>query len=148
MPKYTFVCQGCNVRFDRNLKMAEHQDHPCPACRKPAPRFWDGQGFGFDFAETPGTRKANSGVTKHDYPTADQAVGMSATARWQEVEAREEVKRKVRQGGKTTGLIRKHGPDNQYIEYEAMTPGKWEARKQLVKEAEKVQKAVEEVTAK
>lgn len=141
MPKYQFSCQECNVRFDRNLKMGEHATHPCPSCKELAPRVWDGQGFGFDFAATSGTAQANSGVTKHDYPTADIGVGMSAEARWKEIQAREEVKRKVRQGGKSSGLIRKHGPDNTFIEYEAMTPERKEARKRLAEEAKRVEKA-------
>jgi len=136
MPKFTFSCIECQVRFERNLKMGEHSTHTCPSCKGQAPRLWDGQGFGFDFATTPGTAQANSGVTKHDYPTADVAVGMSAEARWQEIQDREQVKRKVRQGGKTNGLIRKHAPDNTYVEYEAMTPERKEARIRLTEEAD------------
>lgn len=141
MPKYGFSCLECNVRFDRNLKMGEHSTHPCPSCKELAPRVWDGQGFGFDFAVTSGTAQANSGVTKHDYPTDDIAVGMQASARWQEIHAREEVKRRVRQGGKSTGLIRKHAKDNTFIEYEAMTPERKEARIRLFDEAKRAEKA-------
>lgn len=143
MPKYVFECQECKLRFDRNLKIGENAVHPCPGCKEAAPRVWDGQGFGFDFAPTPGTLNGNSGVTKHDYPTADQAVGQSASLRWQEIEAREEVKQKVRQGGGSKGLVRKHALDNSYIEYEAVTPERNEARKKLIQEVKQVEKAVE-----
>jgi putative FmdB family regulatory protein len=144
MPKYKFSCLECNVRFDRNLKMGEHPTHVCPSCKEIAPRVWDGQGFGFDFATTSGTAEANSGVTKHDYPTDDIAVGMQASARWQEIHAREELKRQVRLGGKSQGLIRKHAPDRTFIEYEAMTPERKEARKRLAEEAKRVAKAAAE----
>jgi len=144
VPRYTFECQNCSVRFDRNLKMGEHATYTCPSCKEAAPRLWDGQGFGFDFAVTEGTQKANSGVTKHDYPTADIAVGMSADTRWQEIQAREEVKREVRQGGQTAGLVRKHGPSNTYIEYEAVTSERNEARKRLIEDVKRVRKAVGE----
>ena len=50
--------------------------------------------------------------------------------------ALKQVKRKVRQGGKTNGLIRKHAPDNTYVEYEAMTPERKEARIRLTEEAD------------
>jgi hypothetical protein len=80
-------------------------------------------------------------VTKHDYPTDDIAVGMQANARWEEIHAREEIKRKVRVGGKSQGLIRKHASDNTYIEYEAMTPERKEARKRLAEDAKRVEKA-------
>jgi len=141
VPKYSFECQECNVRFERNLKMEEHTTHPCPSCKELAPRLWDGQGFGFGFAPTAGTQIANSGVTKHDYPTADVAIGMSAETRWQEISAREEVKRKVRQEVGATPLIRRHAKDNTYIEYEAMTSEKREARKRLKEAVQQVEKA-------
>lgn len=142
MPKYTFTCEECNVRFDRNLKMGDHPTHPCPACKDPAPRLWDGQGFGFEFSDGAGTPNGNSGVAKHDYPTADIAVGRSASARWREIDAREGVKRQVRKGGKTNGLIRKDSRDGAFIDYEAMTPATLEARKELVDKADAVKKAV------
>jgi hypothetical protein len=80
-------------------------------------------------------------VTKHDYPTADIAVGMSADTRWQEIQARETVKRQVRKGGQANALIRKHAPDNTFIEYEAVTPERNEARKRLIAAAKRVEKA-------
>lgn len=144
MPKYSFECQSCNVRFTRNLKMGVHGTHECPSCKDEAPRIWDGQGFGFDFAQTEGTKNANSGVSKHDYPTADVAVGMSADVRWKEIQAREEVKRKVRQGGQRLALSRKDAPDHTYIDYSAVTPEQNEARKGLIEEAKRVEKVVQD----
>lgn len=123
--------------------MGEHSTHECPSCKEAAPRLWDGQGFGFDFAQTSGTHIANSGVTKHDYPTADIAVGMSADARWQEITAREEVKRKVRQTTKKVALVRKDAPDHSYIDYESVTPERNEARKRLIEEAKQVEATVQ-----
>lgn len=133
MPKFTFECEFCATRFSRTLKMGVHKTHPCPSCKAPAARFWPGQGFGFDFAATEGTSSGNSGVAKHDYPTADQAVGRSADSRWQEMAARGEVKDKVREVGGSRALIRRTGKDS--IEYEAGTDATIARRKALVKEA-------------
>jgi len=104
MPQYTFSCL-CGVQFTRTLKAGNHSMHVCPDCGEEAPRQWDGQGFGFDF--TPGSTPGNSGVTKHDSPTADQAVGRSAEARWEEYDEREKVKEKVREVGGTRALRRR-----------------------------------------
>lgn len=134
MPKYTFECSTCNTQFERTLKMGEHPTHPCPACQGPAPRVWMGQGFGFDFAASQKAPPANTGVTKHDYPTADQAVGSSADARWAEYNAREQVKGEVREVGGNRALIRKNGEG--FVEYRAGSQNLIEARKKLVKEAD------------
>ena len=137
MPKYTFQCT-CGVKFDRNLKMGEHKKHPCPDCSKPAPRKWAGQGFGFGFA--PGKTPGNSGVTKDDYPTADHLVGRSAEVRWSEIESRNEVKARVREGGGTHALIRRHGGEKgqTYTEYTAMSKDGLKVRKAIGKAADKV----------
>ena len=134
MPKYTFECPACEVQFERTLKMDEHPTHPCPSCRGQAPRVWMGQGFGFDFAAPANAAPANTGVAKHDYPTADQAVGSSADARWGEYNAREKVKGEVRKVGGNRALIRRNGQN--YVEYEAGTSNLLDARKKLVKEAD------------
>lgn len=134
MPKFAFECGACQVQFERTLKMGEHVDHPCPACQQPAPRLWMGQGFAFDFAAPVASAPANTGVAKHDYPTADQAVGSSATSRWSEYTARAEVKDKVRTVGGHRALLRRNGQD--YVEYEAGTQKLLDTRKKLVKEAE------------
>jgi len=144
MPKYTFECPSCNVRFSRTLKMGVHSTHECPSCKDDAPRIWEGQGFGFDFATTEGTRNANSGVTKHDYPTADVAVGMSAEVRWKEIQEREALKRKVRQGGGRQALRRQDAPDHTYIDYSSVTPEQNTARKGLIEDAKRVEKAVQD----
>ena len=141
MPKYLFECQVCNVRFERTLKIGDHPTQTCPSCKDPAPRVWDGQGFGFGFAEGTGSQAGNSGVTKDDYPTADHAVGKSADARWAEINEREKVKRKVREVGGTTALVRNHAPDRSYIEYSSMTPEQIEGRRKLAADAQKATEA-------
>jgi hypothetical protein len=93
-----------------------------------------GQGFGFDFAASQTAAPANTGVTKHDYPTADQAVGSSADARWSEYHAREKIKTQVREVGANRALIRRNGED--YVEYQAGSSNLIDARKKLVKEAD------------
>jgi len=137
MPKYTFECSGCNVLFTRKLKMGEHPEHPCPSCGEMAPRQWEGESFGFDFQE--GANPGNSGVSKLDNPTADQAVGRDAEKRWGELHARDKVKQTVREKGGHRALIRTHGVENgkPYVEYEGGTDSLLEARKKLVKGAEK-----------
>jgi hypothetical protein len=95
--------------------MGEHPHHACPNCGAQAPRQWNGAKFGFDFAE--GKTPGNSGVSKDDYPTADQAVGKSAEARWAEYDERAKVKEKVREVGGHRALARTHGDGNRHIEY-------------------------------
>jgi putative FmdB family regulatory protein len=132
MPKYDFECPECNLQFTRALKMGEHPEHVCPNCGSMAPRQWNGNGFGFDFAE--GKTPGNSGVSKQDNPTADQAVGRSAEKRWAEYDEREKVKEKVREVGGHRALHRAHGPGNTHIEYTAAGEGVVKARKQLAGE--------------
>jgi len=114
MPKYSFEC-SCGLSFTRTLKMGEYPVQECPKCREAAPRVFEG--FGFAFAQGASQAPANSGVSKHDYPTADQAVGASADKRWAEYQDRERVKTQVREKGGSRALIRKHGAN--YIEYQA-----------------------------
>jgi putative FmdB family regulatory protein len=113
VPKFSFEC-SCGVNFTRTLKMGDHKTHECPQCKESAPRVFEG--FGFAFAQGGGA-PANSGVTKHDYPTDDYVVGSSADKRWAEYREREKVKAEVRKVGGNRALIRKNGAD--FIEYQA-----------------------------
>lgn len=130
MPKYEFECPGCEVKFERNLKVGEHTQHECPSCHDPAPLVVSG--FGFAFAEGTGAT-ANSGVHGQDYPTADQAVGRSASKRWDVIHAREKVKKAAREQGQTPALIRHTGKD--FIDYEPMSDQGRASRRKLAKEA-------------
>jgi hypothetical protein len=115
--------------------MGEHLTHACPKCKDQVPRFWDGQGFSFDFSEG-GKSPANSGVTKHDYPTADQAVGRSADKRWAEYREREKVKEEVRKKGGTRALNRTDSPEidgnRSYIQYTAIGEEALNSRREVV----------------
>jgi hypothetical protein len=73
-------------------------------------------------------------VGKQDYPTADQAVGISANKRWEEYHERDKVKAKVREVSGHRALNRTHGPGNQHIEYKAGGEPLVENRKKLAKE--------------
>jgi len=132
MPKYVFECQteGCNLRFERALKMGDHTSHECPNCHEVAPRVMEG--FAFGFKEEPG-KVGNSGVHKEDYPTADHAVGRDAEKRWEHYSARDQVKAKAREMGQTHALIRKTGQN--YVEYEPMSDAGREAHRNLTKTA-------------
>lgn len=132
MPKFTFQCTSCDLQFERTLKAGTHETHECPNCASPAPRYWPGQGFASQFQA--GATPGNSGVAKHDYPTADQAVGSDADKRWEEYHARDQVKNKVREVGGTRKLIRKN-VQGEGVDYQAMTEGQAQARKTLAKEA-------------
>lgn len=130
MPKYIFECQDCNIKFERNLKIGDHTTHECPKCKGDAPQVIDG--FAFGFADGKGD-PANSGVHKHDYPTADQAVGKDAEKRWATVHAREQVKAEARKQGGTEALIRHNDP--QHIDYEPMSDAGRKAHFGLAKRA-------------
>jgi putative FmdB family regulatory protein len=126
MPKFTFECE-CGSNFSRTLKMSEDNSaYACPSCGKSAPRLWEK--FGFNFAPG-GKAPANSGVTKHDYPTDDIVVGMDADKRWAEYRARERVKTKVREVGGNRALVRKNAKD--HIEYTAGTQETIDTRKKV-----------------
>lgn len=129
MPKFTFECHACLVEFSRTLKMGLHETHPCPECDDPAPRIFEG--FGFGFADSTTASPGNTGVSKNDYPTADQAVGSSADKRWEILQEREKVKSAVRSTSGERTLIRRNGQN--YVEYEAGSQNLVEGRKSLVR---------------
>lgn len=139
MPRFSFECE-CGIQFSKTLKMGAHEFHPCPDCYSDAKRLYEG--FGFGFAAPQGAAPGNTGVAKHDYPTADQAVGSSAEARWQEIQAREKVKTQVREHGSTRALIRRHGAEESkpFVEYEAGSKTLLDGRKQLVASINKITK--------
>lgn len=131
MPKYSFECSHCQVHFTRSLAMGEHPTHPCPSCKTPAPRLWMGQGFGFDFTGPQTGSTANTGVSKIDNPTADQAVGASAATRWAEYAARDKVKEEVRAQSGQKALVRQDGTN--FIDYHSGNEKLIEARKKAGK---------------
>ena len=135
MPKYVFECQvdGCNVRFERILKMGNNLNHPCPKCEEPAPRVLTEEGFAFGFSDSQGAATANTGVHKEDYPTADHLVGKEADYRWGVIDKREKVKAEARAQGATHALIRRDGET--YTDYEPMTAGGRATRRALAKKA-------------
>lgn len=133
MPLYVFECQGCELRFERTLKMGDHTTHSCPQCKDEAPRILDGASFGFGFTAPATSAPANTGVHMDDYPTADRAVGKSAEARWGVITEREKVKGEARKQGETHALIRHTGPG--FIDYEPMSDVGRGARRRLAKAA-------------
>jgi RNA polymerase subunit RPABC4/transcription elongation factor Spt4 len=134
VPKFTFECV-CGLNFNRNLKVGEHPTHECPACHEEAKRVWEGFGVKFD----PGTSApANTGVSKLDYPTADQIVGSDADKRWETYQHREKVKKTVREKGGNRALIRKNGEN--YVEYTAGDQTLVKSRKTLTKELDTILK--------
>ncbi len=141
MPKFSFECVSCQCQFTRTLKMGNHPTHPCPMCETPASRLFEG--FGYEFAASPKAAPGNTGVAKDDYPTADHAVGKSATARWDEIRARDDVKNKVRSVGNTHALIRTHGDEKgkSFVEYEAGGQALIEKRKKIVNDISAVQES-------
>lgn len=140
MPKYTFDCT-CGVQFTRTLKLGDHFSHPCPACQEEAPRLFEG--FSHSFS-TVGVTPTNSGVSKLDHPTADQAVGSNADVRWAEIAEREKVKQQVRQMGGSRALMRKNGKD--YIQYTAGGQALVDQRKRTVKAANEIYKKIDPET--
>lgn len=128
MPKFRFDCK-CGLSFTRTLKLGDHKTHECPSCHEEAPRVWES--FGFNF--TPGgSAPANSGVSKQDYPSADQIVGSDSDKRWQIYAAREQVKSEVRKVGGNRALIRTNGSD--FIEYSSGSQKTIDTRKGLATE--------------
>jgi putative FmdB family regulatory protein len=136
MPKYTFECQNCNLRFDRTLKMGEHPTSKCPSCKEEAPRLFTSFGFGFKKSET--SAPANTGVHDLDYPSADKIVGRSAESRWDTYRARDEAKKTVRKEGKSQALVRVDGEG--FTEYSSMGSQETKAREKLVDYAVEVER--------
>lgn len=131
MPQYTFFCKLCALQFKRRLSMGDHEAHACPECSNDAERKWDGQPLSHNFAPGAGTARANSGVSQHDYPTADNIVGRSAEMRWAEQHHRNSAKAKVR--GQGVALARKDISEGGQMvsEYTAMDKSRFDARKKL-----------------
>lgn len=132
MPRYTFECTECELRFERTLKLGEHPGHPCPNCQHQASQVMSGFGFSFKAGNGP---TANSGVHDLDYPSADKAVGRSADKRWDYVGRREKAKQEARDKGGTHALIRHSG--HGFIDYEPMSDKGRVARRELAKDAQK-----------
>lgn len=111
--------------------MGDHLSHKCPSCKGESPRKWDGQALSHSFAASAGTAKANSGVSQHDYPTADNIVGRSAEMRWSEQHRRNDAKSQIRDKG--VALARKDSVEagQRVSEYHALDQPKFEARKKL-----------------
>lgn len=136
MPKYSFECQFCGpLRFSRTLKMGEWPTHACPQCKEASPRLFDS--FGFAFQAGTGAAQASTGVHANDYPTADVAVGRSATERWEMYRERDKVKKKVRELGHTGALQRLDGPG--FVEYDAMSSEGKQVREKVVDYAVKME---------
>jgi putative FmdB family regulatory protein len=127
MPKYTFQCHDCSLRFERGLKMEDHPTHPCPQCREDSPRVISPFGFSFAASANP---NANTGVHDHDYPTADKIVGRSAEQRWKTYHERNEIKEKVRQEAGASQLKRVDGDG--YTEYSPLSKQAKVGRRKLV----------------
>ena len=127
MPRYSFECDACALRFERVLKMGDNPTHDCPQCKQEVPRLWEGFGFGFE--ASPGAPTGNTGVHGQDYPTADQAVGRSAADRWTQYESRKKVKDEVRKQSGSHALIRHEGEG--YVDYEPMTQVGLTAQKKI-----------------
>lgn len=134
MPRYTFECATCQVRFDRTLKIGDHTGHPCPSCSEAAPRVMEG--FAFQFSAN-GSAPGNTGVHDHDYPTADKIVGRDADARRELHAERDKAKSELRKKAGTSGLSRVNHKDGS-IEYTAMPKPIVEARRKVADEAVQV----------
>lgn len=134
MPRYTFECATCTVRFDRTLKIGDHADHPCPECSEPAPRVMEG--FAFQFAAS-GAAPGNTGVHDLDYPTADKIVGRDTDARRGLNAERDAAKTELRKKAGTSGLSRINHKDGS-IEYTAMSKPAIEARRKVADDAVRV----------
>ncbi len=115
--------------------MGDYKTHECPSCHEEAPRVWES--FGFSFAPG-GSAPVNSGVSKHDYPSADQIVGSDADRRWQIYQEREKIKGTVRKVGGNQALIRRNGSN--FIEYSAGSQRTIETRKGLATELSNILK--------
>lgn len=135
MPKYVFDCpsEGCNLRFERTLKMGKVLTHTCPNCGDTAPRVLAGEGFAFAFASSDKAAPANTGVHKDDYPTADHLIGKDAEQRWATYDEQAKAKNQARSIGNTHALIRRQGKD--YVDYEPMTKNGLASRKRLADQA-------------
>jgi putative FmdB family regulatory protein len=138
MAQYMFECPSCEVRFSRSLKMTNPESCACPSCGGESPRYWEGQGFGFGFEQ--GKTPGNTGVSKHDNPTADQAVGSNADQKWAEFHDRDKVKQKVREVGQTHAITRRHVIEQgkPLVEYGVGGEPVLEHRRQFVKEGNKL----------
>ena len=144
MPKYVFECQedGCNLRFERILKMGEHPTHKCPNCEGVAPRVLDQEGFAFAFAQPEKAAPGNTGVHKDDYPTADRIVGKDADVRWSQYAEKEKGKEAVRKANGTHALQRQQGKD--FINYTPLSKEAFETRKKTAKRAIELSRSTQE----
>ncbi len=86
--------------------------HPCPKCRKSAPRVISRINFQFKgVAEGDPSRAGNSGVHDLDYPVLDKAIGRSAHRKWKQYGVRKAARDEARRELGTNAVS--VGPDGQ-----------------------------------
>ena len=109
MPIFEFFCESCNAEFEETLinseEIKKYKDaHPCPGCRKLAPR----AGVSItNFSFKGGVRgesgvHGQSGVHDLDYPTLDKAIARSSEKRWTRINSEQAERDKIR---RETGSI-------------------------------------------
>jgi putative FmdB family regulatory protein len=134
VPRYKFECEQCNLQYTKVMKIGNPRTSPCPVCKTVSKRV--PEGFGVQFQRNPNAPPGNTGVSRHDYPSADMAIGPDAERRWEYLERRGKIKEQVRQQGGTHKLIRTDGQG--YVEYGAMTESGAKTRRDIAREAVKV----------
>lgn len=112
------------------MKMGDYKSYECPSCKADAARVFEG--FGFNFKAPAKAPIGNTGVTKHDYPTADYVVGRDAEQRWAEYAERQKVKDKVREAGGTHALVRTGTKD--YLDYHVGGESTLVKRRKLIRD--------------
>ena len=90
MPCFEYICESCDILFERLLLKREdvkefQKQHPCPDCGESAPKCMSAANFRFSgVSEGDPTKRGNSGFHDLDYPTLDKAIGRSAKRKWKE----------------------------------------------------------------
>lgn len=79
-----------------------NENYECPQCGDAADRIPSAASFTFK-GGTPG----NSGVHDMDYPSADKAVGRSASKKWEIIHKKQEDRAKIRKEAGTNSLMYK-----------------------------------------
>lgn len=120
MPVYEFKCVGCNLRFEKSLKISESVSTSCPNCNVITTIKLPPKGVISKMAEPTSIPK-----------DIDLAVGKSAEERWMSYEERAKQKEKIRKESDTNMITR--DPDGNYsplsIQKEGKSVGSQEALK-------------------
>lgn len=94
MPLYEYKCKKCFLKFERNLKISDSDNIPCPNCKEITQKLPP--------QNVMGAVKESTSIPKD----VDKIVGKDSEEKWNDYEERKQLKEKVKKEAGTGALSR------------------------------------------